>query len=178
MSSVVILAKYCDFPNIAKYCDNPVRCPRSLPLLLLVLLGTLTIIRNGTHLYDGWRAKVHRCFGQAEKGCGISYWRGYKVFDDLSNVCLMFSDGMCGGHSSRSACVCGHIRLVLTKHATGEVRTVWWVFGTSASFTGGTEVLGYHRGVPRYAVGGAQGFHQACAAPCHRMATPSEAEPD
>ena len=147
MSSVVILAKYCASPNIAKYCDNPVRCPRSLSLLLLVLLGTLTIIRNGTHLYDGWRAKVHRCFGQAEKGCGISYWRGYKVCDDLSNVCLMFSDGMCGGHSSRSACVCGHIRLVLTKHATGEVRTVWWTFGTSASFMG---VLRSHRGALRY----------------------------
>ena len=56
---------------------------------------------------------------------------------------FMFSDGMCGGHSSRSACVCGHIRLVLTKHATGEVPTVWWTFGTSASFMG---VLRYHRG--------------------------------
>ena len=66
----------------------------------------------------------------------------------------------------KSISLCGHIRLVLTKHATGEVRTVWWVFGTSASFTGGTEVLGYHRGVPRYAVRGAQGLGGESSASC------------
>ena len=37
-------------------------------------------------------------------------------------------------------CVCGHIRLVWTKHATaGQVHTVWRVFGTSASIMGGTD---------------------------------------
>ena len=49
----------------------------------------------------------------------------------------------CGGHLAR-------------------VQVSWGYCG----LTGGTEVLGYHRGVPRYAVGGAQGLGGESSASC------------
>ena len=58
-------------------------------------------------------------------------------------------------------CVCGHIRLVCSKHATGQVQ-----YDGYLARVGGTEVLRYHRGVLRYALGGAQGLGGESTASC------------
>ena len=95
---------------------------------MLLLLVTLTIIRNRSHLFRGWSLVEYHT--RCSEGRSLI-------------ICPMFalcSVMVCVGGievDQLRVCVCGHIRLVWTKHATaGQVHTVWWVFGTSASITG------------------------------------------
>ena len=86
----------------------------------------------------------------------LSYLHWWFVWNTLKSI----SQPLC-------VCVCVwsyQVSMQLVRYSVPG--TVWWVFGTSASIAGGTEVLGYHRGVPRYALGGRTGVGGESTASC------------